>query len=103
MEALHDIAGEARGVGQYLDDGVHLATYPAHAPGHDQTDVARADDDNILARHIAFDIDQALRESGGVDAGGSRSRDADIAPVAFPTAHRQDNGPRSQTEHALFC
>ena len=60
VQALDNVAGEAGGVGHDFDHSLHLASDPAHAPGHDEPDVARADHDDFLAGNVAFDIDEAL-------------------------------------------
>jgi len=56
VQALHDVAGQATGVGHHFYAGQHLCTLKGHAAGHDQADVAAAEDQHPLAHQIAFHV-----------------------------------------------
>ena len=74
VEALDDVPLEAAGIGHQLRDGEDLCALERHAAGHDEADVAAAEDDDAAADHAALDVDKALRRPGGSRClrGGSR-------------------------------
>lgn len=71
LQALHDVAGQAAGIRHDLHAGQYFGTFQRHAAGHDQADVAAAEDEHPLAYQIALHVDIALGSTGGVDAGGA--------------------------------
>jgi len=91
VQALDDVAGQAAGKRHQLDAGQDLGADAGHAPGHDQADIAGAQDDDALARHQAFQIDQALCRAGGHDPGAVGARDGQGTARALPAAHSQNN------------
>ena len=94
VQALHDIAGQATGVGHHFYAGQHLCTLKGHAAGHDQADVTAAEDQHPLAHQIAFHVHIALCCTGGVHAGRAGARGADGTAGALAAAHAQ---------HDAFC
>ena len=62
-----------------------------HPPGHDQADVAAAQNEHPFAYQIALHVDIALGGTGGVDAGRAGARDADGPAGALPAAHAEDD------------
>ena len=93
VEALDDVPGQTAGVGHQLHAGQDLGPLQGHAAGHDQADVAGAQDDHPPTHHIALHVQKALGGAGGEDAGAAGAGDGDGAPGALPAAHSQDDGP----------
>ena len=101
LQALDDVALESAGVGQKLADGLPPGALQGQAPGHDQADVAGAENDHPLAHQIAFDVHELLGRAGAVNARGPGAADAQCAPAALPAAHGQDHGPGLDFEDAV--
>ena len=93
-EALDDIAVQAAGIGHQFHAGQNLCALQGHTAGHDQADVAAAEDDDPFPHQISLDIEEALGCSGGKNAGAARAGNGDGAPGAFAAAHGKDHGPR---------
>ena len=91
LQALHNVAGQAAGIGHDLHAGQHLGPFQRHPPGHDQADVAAAQNEHPFAYQIALHVDIALGGTGGVDAGRAGARDADGPAGALPAAHAEDD------------
>ena len=53
IQALHDVAGKAIGIGHNLEHPHHLTTFKNQAPGHDEPNVTGSQNRNALARQIA--------------------------------------------------
>ena len=102
LQTLHDVAGQAAGIRHDLHAGQHFGPFQRHAAGHDQADVAAAEDEHPLAYQITLHVDIALGSTGGVDAGGAGARDADGTAGAFPAAHAEDDASGFQNLIALF-
>ena len=87
--------------GHHLEHALHLGAFEGQAAGHDHADVARAEDDEALAGHVAFHVDPALGGAGGVDAGRARAGEADLGAGALAAAHRQHDGAGFDVQHAV--
>ena len=92
IEALHDVSRQTAGIRHDLDAGEHLRALERHAARHDETDVARAENDDAPADHVALDIKVALCSAGGENACRTGARDGDRAAGALAAAHREDDG-----------
>ena len=68
VQALHDVALESAGVRQKLGHALDVRALKRHAARHDETDVARAENDDAPADHVALDIKVALCGAGGENA-----------------------------------
>ena len=92
LQALDDVPVQSAGIGHHFHAGQHLGAFQGHAAGHDQADVAAAQDHNPLAGQIAFHVDIALGGAGGEHARRTSAGDGDGAPGALPAAHSQHDG-----------
>ena len=108
VEALHHVAREPVGVGHELEHAHHLAALEHQAPGHDQPDVAGAEDRDAPAGQHALHVDELLRQPGGEHARraacpgcGSRRGCARGSPwPAPPSGSRTSSRPRPLAHHA---
>ena len=91
VQALHDVAGQAAGVGHHLYAGQHLCALKGHAACHDQANVAAAEDQHPPAHQITFHVHIALCCTGGVHAGRAGARGADGTAGALAAAHAQND------------
>ncbi len=94
METLDDVAGKPAGAGKNLKNSEDLCTFKSEAAGHDQPDIAGAENDHPLTGHKPFHIDQPLHRPGGIDPGRTVAGDHHLETAALPAAHRQDYGSR---------
>ena len=62
---------------------------------HDEADVAGAENDDALSDHIALNVHIPLRRARRKNAGAACAGNRDRAARAFPAAHRQHDGLRS--------
>ena len=92
IEALHDVSRQTAGIRHDLDAGEHLRALERHAARHDETDVARAENDDAPADHVALNIKVALCSAGGENTCRTGARDGDRAAGALAAAHREDDG-----------
>ncbi len=67
--------------------------FEGQAAGHDQADVARAEDDRLTTDPEVLQVDQILGRAGGEDPGRPRPRDLEHLPRPLAAAHGQDDGP----------
>ena len=91
LQALHDVAVQAGGIGHQLYAGQHLGALQGHAARHDQADIAAAQDDHAAAGHIALEVDKLLRGAGAVDAGAAGAGNGQRAAGTLAAAHGQHN------------
>ena len=101
VQTLGDVTSQTARVGHQLADGLHLRALQGHAAGHDETDVARAQDDHLTAGHVALHVDEPLGGTRGEDACGTGTRDVERALGALTAAHGQHHSPRAEGEHTL--
>ena len=101
VQALDDVALQAAGIGHDLRHDLDLCALEGQTAGHDEADVAAAQDDHLPAGHIALHVDQTLGRTGAVDARGTEARDVQRAAAALTAAHGQDDGPRLDLEQAV--
>ena len=71
IQALDDVPLQAAGIGHQLRHALDLGALQGHAAGHNQADVAAAQNDHLSARQIAFQVDKALGGAGGEDSRGA--------------------------------
>ena len=102
LEALDDISVEAAGIGHQFHAGQHLGALERHAAGHDEADVAAAEDDHTLAGHIALQVDEFLRRASGEHARAARAGGRQRAAGPLAASHGQHDGPGLKELHALF-
>ena len=93
LKALDDIPLEAGGVGHGLNAAQNFGPLQGEPPGHDEADVAAAQNEYPFAYQIALHVDIALGSTGGVDAGGAGARDGEGAAGPLPAAHGQNHAP----------
>ena len=103
VEALHDVALQTAGIGQQLRHDQHLRALERHAAGHDEADIAAAEDHDPAAGHIALHIDQPLRRTGRVDARRAVAGDIQRAAAALTAAHGEEDGLRVDLDEALLA
>ena len=92
IEALDDVPLQSAGIGHQLRNHQNLGPLQGHAPGHDQADIAAAQDDHSAPRQEALNVHQPLGRTGGVNARRAEARDVQRAPAPLPAAHGQDDG-----------
>ena len=92
VETLDDVSVQTAGVGHDLHAGQDLCALQSHAAGHDEADVAAAQDDHPAAGQPALHIDVALGRASGKYAGRPLAGDGDGAPGPLPAAHGQNDG-----------
>ena len=102
MQALNDIAVQAAGIRHQFHTGQHFGTLKGHTAGHDQANIAAAQNDHPFAGHIAFQIDEFLSRAGGINTRAAGTRGRQRAPGTFPAAHRKDQRARFEQLNALF-
>ena len=103
LQALHDVAGQAAGIGHQLDAGQHFGALQRQAAGHDQADVAGPQNDGPAAHHVALDVHKTLGRAGGKDAGRALAGDGDGAAGALAAAHGQHHRLGRKQLIALFA
>ena len=91
---MDDVPLQATGIGHQLGDNQHLGPLQGHAPGHDQADVAAAQNDHSPAGQKALDVHQPLGRARGIDTCRTEARDVQRAPAPLPAAHGQNHGGR---------
>ena len=103
VEALDDVSYEAAGVGHEFGDAEYFCAFQGHASGHDEADVAAAQDDDAFSGHEAVYVDEALSRTGRIDACGPEARDVEGAARPFAAAHRENDGFRVNEENAVIA
>ena len=93
LQALDDVPPQAAGIGQQLRYGVDFGPLQGHPPGHNQADVAGAEDHHVPPRQPALQIDQPLGRARRIDPGRAEARDVQRAPGPLPAAHGQNHRP----------
>ncbi len=78
LQAVFNIAMQAIGVRHEFVDAFDLKTFERQTAGHDQTNVARAQDYKAAARLEVLNVDIALRKTCGKDACGARAGNLDF-------------------------
>ena len=89
VQTLDDVALQTAGIGHDLRHGFDLRALQRHAAGHDEADVAGAEDDHALADQIALHVHHALGGARRPDAGGAGARDVQRASGPLTAAHGQ--------------
>ena len=102
VEALDDVTGQAVGVRHDFSHTFDVRAFEGHTAGHDQSDIAGAEDNDFFTGHVAFHVDETLCGPGSEDAGRSESRNADGAGGSFAAAHGQDNSLSFKCHIAVF-
>ena len=101
LQALDNVSGQTAGVGHQLADGFHLCALQSHTAGHDQADVAGAQNDHFPAHHVALAVDELLGGACTENTGRTGARDVQCAAAALPAAHGQDDGFGLNFQQAL--
>ena len=91
VQALDDVPLQPAGIGHQLRHHLDLGPLQGHAAGHDEPDIAGAQDDHLPTGHIALHIHQPLGGARGVDARRAAAGYAQRAPGPLPAAHGQDD------------
>ena len=103
VQTLHDIALEAARIRHDLEHHLDFCAFQRHAARHDESDITRAQNNDFFARHIALDIDKALRRAGGVDARRTGAADADCTAAALTATHCKHNRARLNGQNAVLA
>ena len=91
IEALHDIPLEAARVWHELSDDLDMGAFEREPAGHDEANVARAQDHDLASRKDAFDVHEMLRASCRIDAGRTGARDIEGTTRPLSAAHCKDH------------
>ena len=89
VQALHDVALQPAGIRHQLGHAKHLGALQRHAAGHDQPDIAAAQNDHAAAGQVALHVDQALRRACGKDTRRAGAGDIQRAARTLAAAHGQ--------------
>ena len=100
LQTLDDVPLQAAGIGHDLRHGVDTGALQRHAPGHNEADVAAAQDHHIPAGHEALHIHQTLGRTGGINARRAGAGDVQRTTGALPAAHGQNDGLRLNLHEA---
>ena len=103
VQTLHDIALEAARIRHDLEHHLDFCAFQRHAARHDESDITRAQNNDFFARHIALDVDKALRRAGGVDARRTGAADADCTAAALTATHCKHNRARLNGQNAVLA
>ena len=88
---MYHITGQAVREGADFQDSLDFTAFQGHAAGHDEADVATAEDDDFLTGQIAFHVDHALRCTGRKDASRTITGDTDGTACTFAASHGEDD------------
>ena len=102
IETLLNVARKTARVGHQLANGVHLCTLQCHTARHDQTDVARAENDNFFAGEIPFEVDVLLRCARAVNACRTCACNVERSAGALTASHCQNDGFCLELEYTAF-
>ena len=102
LDALLHVAGQAAGVGHDLHDSRDFAALQDELAGHDQADVAGADDDDAAAGQVTVDIEVALGSAGSHDARAAGTGNEEGVAAALTAAHGEDDGLCPDLHESLF-
>ena len=91
VEALDDVSCKTARIGHELADHLNMSTLKGHAARHDKTDIARAEDNDFFAGHIAVDVDIFLGGACGENACAAGARYVECASRTLAAAHGKDN------------
>ena len=100
VQTLDDVALQTTGVGHDLRHGLDLGALQRHTPGHDEPDVAGAEDHHLPSRQIALHVHHALGRARRPDTGGAGARDVQRAPGPLAAAHGQHHRLRPDLPQA---
>ena len=100
LQTLDDVPLQAAGIGHDLRHGVDTGALQRHAAGHDEADVAAAENHHVPAGHKALHIHQTLGRTGGIDARRAGAGDVQRTTGALPAAHGQNDGLRLNLHEA---
>ena len=89
VQTLDNVALQTAGIGHDLRHGLDLSALQRHAAGHDEADVAGAEDHHLPPGQIALHVHHALGGAGRPDAGGPRTGDVQRAAGPLTAAHGQ--------------
>ena len=92
-QALPNVALEPARPRQDLEDALDRDALEGQAAGHDEADIARAQDHGFVADAKVLEIDEILGRAGGEDPGRPRPRDLDHLARPLAAAHGQDDRP----------
>ena len=101
VQALLDVARQAARIGLNLVHTLDVRALERHAAGHDQADVAAAEDDDLAANHHVLQVDVALRHTGGIYARRTMTRRGQRAAGTFAAAHGQQHSIRLELHQAM--
>ena len=103
VQTLYYITLKAAGIRHQLSYDLYLRALQGHAARHYEADIARAEDDDLFAGHIALDVHQALSSTRREDACGTKAGDVERSAGAFAAAHSQDDGACLNREHTVLA
>ena len=103
VETLDDVPFQTAGIRHELRDQLHLSALEGHAASHDEPDISRAEDDDLLARHIALDVHEPLRRACREDACRTVAGDVKRSAGLLTAAHSEDDSLRLYPEHAVLA
>ena len=91
IQTLNNISFQSAGVWHQFCNKLHLRTLQSHAAGHNQPDVAGAEDYHLPAGHSSFHIDVTLCRAGRIDSCGTVTRNIQSPSGTFSTAHGKNH------------
>ena len=91
-ETLLDVSRQSGRSGFHLIDPQDFRAFEGQPAGHDEADVAGAQNDTSLRGHLAAEVDEVLGRAGREDAGGTGAVDGDLLRGPFPAAGGEHHG-----------
>ena len=101
IQTLYDISLQTAGIRHQLGNDLDLGAFQSHTSCHDQSDITGTQDHDFTSGHIAFDVNQTLGGTCGINARGTIAGDVQGAAGTLSAAHGQDHGAGLDLEHAV--
>ena len=102
VQALLYIPRKTAGIGLNFVDSFYVGSLQGQPSGHDQADIAAAQNDDLFSHHDILQIHIGLGDAGGIDAGGTGARSGQGAAGPFPAPHGQENRLGLDLQEAAF-
>jgi len=87
IQTLRNVAGQAGGIWHQLEHSLHMGAFQGHSAGHNHTDIAGTQNNDLFAGHAVIEVHVRLRSTGREHAGRTFTGDAQRATAAFLAAH----------------
>ena len=103
VQALNDVSVKSAGIRHKLAYELDICSFKRHSSRHNETDVSRAENDNILSGHFALYVDKSLRRARRIHACGAFAGNVELSATSFATAHRKHNSTCVNSKHSVLA